>query len=369
MFSSGALLSPSIQAAQQQLNHWGARGEPGFFLIDFALGQALVWPLAQAAPAQVLYQVNGRHNLGPAQQAEAAQLTTRYAREGLRFTAQPPDFAEYEKSFALVMSHLRAGNTYLCNLTWPTPIHCNWGLRELFFLTQAKYKCWLPGQFVCFSPETFVQMGPLDPARPAGPGWMRTHPMKGTISEQVPQARQVILADAKEHAEHTTIVDLLRNDLSQVAERVTVGRFRYVERVRTHTGAHLLQVSSEIEGQLAPGWPARLGDLLFSLLPAGSICGAPKPKTLDIIAEAEPGPRGWYTGICGLFDGQRLDTGVMIRFIEQGPEQLVFRSGGGITHRSQVASEYHELLDKVYLPIGPFAGASDCANEDQSTRI
>jgi para-aminobenzoate synthetase component I len=356
MLPTGLSPTPTALAARQRLNQLGAAGEPCFFLVDFALSQALVWPLGQANPAQVLYQLNGRHNLGPAQQAEAAEIAARYARQGLHFAAQPPDFADYEKGFALVMSHLQAGNTYLCNLTWPTPVACNWHLRELFFLTQARYKCWLQGQFMCFSPEIFVQIGPENPAQPQGPGLLRTHPMKGTISEQVPQARRTILADAKEHAEHTTIVDLLRNDLSMVAEQVAVRQFRYVERVPTHTGAHLLQVSSEIVGRLAPGWPARLGDLLFSLLPAGSISGAPKPKTLAIIAEAEPEPRGWYTGICGLFDGQRLDSGVMIRFIEQRPGQLVFRSGGGITHRSQAANEYRELLDKVYLPIAPPLG-------------
>ena len=88
-----------------------------------------------------------------------------------------------------------------------------------------------------------------------------------------------------------------------------------------------------------------------TLLPAGSILGAPKPKTLEIILEAENYDRGFYTGVCGWFDGVNLDSCVMIRFIEKESGKLYFKSGGGITHLSNFADEYQEMKNKIYVPI------------------
>ena len=162
--------------------------------------------------------------------------------------------------------------------------------------------------------------------------------------------RTRILADKKEEAEHATIVDLIRNDLSQVASEVTVSRYRYIDELQTNKG-RLLQVSSEIRGKLPDDWNGNLGTMLFSLLPAGSITGAPKKKTMEIIAEAETYQRGFYTGVMGYFDGNRLDSAVMIRFLEQAGDQLLFKSGGGITSQSDLQSEYNEMKQKVYVPI------------------
>ena len=174
--------------------------------------------------------------------------------------------------------------------------------------------------------------------------------MKGTIDATLPDAAATILGDYKETAEHYTITDLIRNDLSRVSHHVEVRRFRYIDELVTSRG-HLLQVSSEIVGQLAPDWRAHLGSILSELLPAGSISGAPKEATLRAIAAAEGEPRGFYTGICGSFDGETLDSGVMIRFIEQQVDgALRYRSGGGITINSQCAEEYREVCQKVYLP-------------------
>jgi len=89
---------------------------------------------------------------------------------------------------------------------------------------------------------------------------------------------------------------------------------------------------------------------LMKLLPAGSISGAPKPSTLQIINDAEGYERGYYTGIMGYFDGQNFESAVMIRYIENENGKFVFKSGGGITTKSDVQSEYQEIIDKVYLP-------------------
>jgi para-aminobenzoate synthetase component I len=175
--------------------------------------------------------------------------------------------------------------------------------------------------------------------------------MKGTIDASLPHAREKILGDEKESAEHATIVDLIRNDLSMVAKNVHVSSFRYVDEIRTHDKT-LLQVSSTIRGNLPEDFTCRIGDILFRLLPAGSVTGAPKKRTVEIIREAEQYDRGYYTGICGYFDGQRLESGVMIRFIENIGGQLYYKSGGGITAWSTVESEYQEMIDKVYVPLG-----------------
>ena len=160
-----------------------------------------------------------------------------------------------------------------------------------------------------------------------------------------------MLADPKEAAEHATITDLIRNDLSRFATEVTVTRYRYLDELHTHRGL-LLQMSSEIRGRLPEGYSSQLGDLFFSLLPAGSITGAPKPRTVQIIREAETYDRGFYTGVTGYFDGRNLDSAVLIRFLEQQPDGTkVFKSGGGITFRSEARNEYEEMKQKVYVPL------------------
>jgi para-aminobenzoate synthetase component 1 len=110
-------------------------------------------------------------------------------------------------------------------------------------------------------------------------------------------------------------------------------------------------MSSEICGDLPADYRLRLGEILFKMLPAGSVTGAPKEKTVEIIRSAESYDRGFYTGIFGFFDGQSLVSAVSIRFIEQINGGLVFKSGGGITALSQVESEYLEMLKKIYVPV------------------
>jgi len=94
-----------------------------------------------------------------------------------------------------------------------------------------------------------------------------------------------------------------------------------------------------------------LGNILARLLPAGSVSGAPKSRTLEIIRQTEGDKRGYYTGVFGIFDGESLDSGVMIRFIEKQGSKYFYRSGGGITTQSSSESEYQEAIDKVYVPI------------------
>jgi para-aminobenzoate synthetase component 1 len=250
-------------------------------------------------------------------------------------------FSDYQSAFNKIQKQIRAGNSFLTNLTFPTPVEINLTLGQVFEFSRAPYKILLDGEFVCFSPESFVTIRN---------GVITAYPMKGTIRASAYRAEESILEDRKETAEHNTIVDLLRNDLSMVSKEVTVKRFRYIDKIITHEG-EILQVSSEISGKLPSDYNRRLGELLFALLPAGSVTGAPKTKTTALIREVEQSDRGYYTGICGIFDGENVDSAVMIRFIEIHKGKMRFRSGGGITFLSNARNEYQELIDKVYVPI------------------
>ena len=173
--------------------------------------------------------------------------------------------------------------------------------------------------------------------------------MKGTIEASIPDAKEKILANEKEMAEHVMIVDLMRNDLGMVGTNIKVEQFRYVEKIKAGE-KELLQVSSKITATLPSNWQDNVGRLLKTLLPAGSITGTPKKSTINIINNIENYERGFYTGVFGIFDGENLYSAVMIRFIEKIEEKLFYKSGGGITIDSDAKSEYEELIDKIYLP-------------------
>jgi para-aminobenzoate synthetase component 1 len=239
-----------------------------------------------------------------------------------------------------VREHFILGNTFLLNLTFPTDIETNLSLADIFRFSRAKYRLYLKGKFVVFSPECFIKIsGNL----------ISSYPMKGTIDAAVPDAARVILQNPKETAEHITIVDLIRNDIGIIADKVRVRRFRYIDTLVTSEKI-LLQVSSEVTGMLPDGFHDEIGTLIFRMLPAGSISGAPKKKTVEIIADAEGYNRGFYTGVFGYYDGENLESAVMIRFIERNSAgNLLFKSGGGLTVYSDPESEYQELIDKVYV--------------------
>ena len=256
------------------------------------------------------------------------------------FSKSPIDFRIYKDALEKVLEEIRSGNTYLLNLTFKTPIETNYSLKEIFTYARAKFKLYYKDEFICFSPERFVEIEK---------NIIATYPMKGTIDANIPLAKEKILADKKEMAEHVMIVDLMRNDLGIIGSDVKVEKFRYVEKIKAGK-KELLQVSSRITAKLPEDWQDNIGTLLEQLLPAGSITGTPKKSTVDIIKSVENFDREFYTGVFGVFDGESLRSGVMIRFIEQSHGKLYYKSGGGITIDSDAQSEYDELVDKIYLP-------------------
>ena len=261
--------------------------------------------------------------------------------KNIQLKSFPENKESYRKGFDQVQQNLKLGNSYLTNYTCKTEIEINLSLAEIFHLSKAKYKVLYQDEFVFFSPETFVEIVGNE---------IFTHPMKGTIDASKENAVEVLKNDIKEKAEHYTVVDLLRNDLSMVADEVKVNEFQRIDFIKTNK-KNLYAMSSEISGHLKPEFQNNIGSIMKTLLPAGSILGAPKPKTLEIILEAENYDRGFYTGVCGWFDGINLDSCVMIRFIEKESGKLYFKSGGGITHLSNFADEYQEMKNKIYVPI------------------
>ncbi len=318
----------------EQLNRYGQAGTPCLFLLDFELQRPRLWRLADLSPEQVRYYFNGQSN------APAALSLSPHIVADLH--PYPIARDQYRTAFERVQKGLRYGDSFLCNLTFPTAIRPAATLPELFAAVQARYRLWVRDELLCFSPEIFVRISD---------NTIHSNPMKGTQPARQPGDEQRLLDSAKERAEHATIVDLIRNDLSTVARQVRVKRYRYLDQLLTSRGP-LWQTSTHITGQLPTDWRSHLGDTLLRLLPAGSVSGAPKPKTLELIRAAEGRPRGYYTGIAGLYDGQSLDSCVLIRFIEQDMSgALRYWSGGGITAQSNWAEEYEEMVQKVYLPL------------------
>lgn len=367
-----------------KINRLASQDEPFLFVINYQGDKAFIRLLSDINPEECLFDFEGRGNLSHVWKETSEEGTSEeetwkketwkeeISEEEISETTwqiEPPLYEDYERSFNIVKSNIMAGNSYLTNLTCRVPVSCNLSLEEIFHRAKGKYKLLLRRKrtltpFVCFSPETFVRIKG---------GRIYSYPMKGTLDASLPNAEKQLMEDRKEAAEHATIVDLIRNDLSRVAENVRVDKYRYFDVLHTNKG-DILQTSSEISGRLPEDYPHHLGEILDAQLPAGSITGAPKDKTMQIIQEAEGYDRGFYTGIMGIYDQGELNSAVMIRFIEEetspvdfeadgeknfkaskgkGDEasrKLYFKAGGGITSKSDCRKEYEEVIQKIYLP-------------------
>nr|WP_294709046.1 aminodeoxychorismate synthase component I [Prevotella sp.] len=373
-----------------KINRLASQDEPFLFVINYQGDKAFIRQLSDINPEECLFDFEGRGNFSDEMKNNSEKIAE------ISWQIAPPLYEDYERSFDIVKNNIMAGNSYLTNLTCKVPVNCNLSLEDIFNQAKGKYKLLLrrkrnqaedkaqqkeeeaqnkadkkeenieeiSNPFVCFSPETFVRIKY---------GRIYSYPMKGTLDASLPDAEKQLMEDRKEAAEHATIVDLIRNDLSRVAENVRVDKYRYIDVLHTNKG-DILQTSSEISGSLPEDYRQHLGEILDTQLPAGSITGAPKDKTMQIIHEAEGYDRGFYTGIMGIYDQGELNSAVMIRFIEEenspvdfeadgeknfkaneGKEpkesrELYFKAGGGITSKSDCRREYEEVIQKIYLP-------------------
>lgn len=321
----------SKELIKEKLNKFGSLQEPFLFVISYDLSEFYIEKLS-SLPKNIRFELNSKNH-------HKSNMSKKDNLEKF-----PISFDEYKKKFDYIQEQIKEGNSYLLNLTSKTKIKTSLSLDEIFDNVDAKFKLRFQNDkndFVCFSPERFVEIKKNK---------ISTYPMKGTIDATITNAQARILGDLKEMAEHTMVVDLLRNDLGIIGSKVKVNKFRYIDTINAGN-KKLLQVSSKISANLDNNWNERIGDIITSILPAGSITGTPKKKTVEILKEIENYNRGFYTGIFGIYDGINLDSSVMIRFIQKEKNDDVFyKSGGGITCDSNAKLEYQELIDKIYLP-------------------
>jgi len=260
--------------------------------------------------------------------------------------------SSYVRAFDRVQEHLHAGNTYEVNLTYRDAIAAELAPAEAYLrlreLNPAPYAGFLQhdlpgarGWLLSSSPERYALV--------TADRVLETKPIKGTTPRGATPAeddahRTALARDPRFRAENLMIVDLLRNDVSRVCEP---GSVEVPSLMTVESYANVHQLVSTVRGRLRDGISTL--DALRSLFPAGSMTGAPKLRTMQVIAEVEPTPRSAYAGAFGWIaaDG-RADLGVVIRSLfTAGDGQWTLGTGGGITVQSNPDDEYAESAWKA----------------------
>ncbi|MFU0505427.1 aminodeoxychorismate synthase component I [Pseudaminobacter sp. NGMCC 1.201702] len=268
-------------------------------------------------------------------------------------------FEDYEKRFSRLHRHLRAGDCYQGNLTFP--IHASWSgdpLAAFDALTErqpVKYGALVSlGSPVILSrsPELFFEVDDQ--------GWIETHPMKGTAprgaTPEEDRAQQDFLRnDPKNQAENRMIVDLLRNDISLISE---VGSLDVPELFRIETYPTVHQMVSRVRAKLLPDLP--IARIFAALFPCGSITGAPKIRAMEILHDLEGTPRDAYCGAIGwIAPGGPMRFSVAIRTISLHPDgEAIYNVGGGVVFDSTAEEEYAECLLKARFATGTLPTSS-----------
>ena len=320
------------QEAIERMDELAMRQIDFLFVINYQATKAIVLPIDTIDSSVLRFSFNGKGN-----DTELKNIPF----NDIVWNCCPPTANDYKAKMEALQQQILHGNSYLANLTQPIGIETNLSLLHIYNASTAKYKLWVNDMMVCFSPESFVTIDH---------NIIKSYPMKGTIQGDSDAAIQQLFDNKKETAEHATIVDLIRNDLSMVANNVSVPRYRYIDKLKTNKGA-LIQTSSEVKGTLLPPYINKPGTVIFKLLPAGSITGAPKERTVQILKDIENYDRGFYTGVMGTYSKGIVDSAVMIRFIDIHNGKMTYKAGGGITSQSKWQEEYNELIEKTYVPI------------------
>ena len=308
------------------MNQWGKEHTPFVFLIDFECKKPMCWKWSDT---ENIFEFNFD---GVTNQKKANIQNNDIPISNFEFNKVPISFEDYKNKFDQVKKEIEIGNSFLVNLTAKTKINSNYTIAEIYNQANAKYTCYLKDSFVCFSPETFIQINN---------GKIRSFPMKGTIDANIPNAKELILADPKEIAEHATIVDLIRNDLSRVCTEVHVKHYRQV-----HYYSHVIHLVSEVEGKVAKD--ANPFHLIAKTFPAGTLSGAPKFKAMQLIDGIEPTKRSYYGGCIGFvgFNGS-CNQAIMIRTFLSQQNTLTYQAGAGVVAASHPESELQEVNNKL----------------------
>ncbi|MER9233360.1 aminodeoxychorismate synthase component I [Mesorhizobium sp. M0622] len=260
---------------------------------------------------------------------------------------------DYAKRFARLHDHIRKGDCYQGNLTFP--VHAHWSgdpLAAFDALTErqpVKYGALVAlGEPIVLSrsPELFFEVD--------AEGMIETHPMKGTAPRGATKAeddrlKTFLRNDEKNQAENRMIVDLLRNDISLISE---VGTLDVPELFRIESYPTVHQMVSRVRATLLPGLSIR--QIFAALFPCGSITGAPKIRAMEILRDLEGGPRDVYCGAIGwIAPGGRMRFSVAIRTISLFADgEAVYNVGGGVVFDSTAEEEYQECLLKARFATG-----------------
>ncbi len=201
--------------------------------------------------------------------------------------------------------------------------------------------------FISFGDYALVGSSP-EPLIKVNRGWVETRPIAGTrprgaTPDEDKRLADDLLADEKERAEHIMLVDLGRNDLGRVCQPGTV---EVVDLMRIEYYSHVMHIVSVVMGKLKEGLKAT--DALRAAFPAGTVSGAPKIRSMEIIDELEPVKRGPYAGAVGYlsYNGE-LDTCICIRTIIVKDGTACVQAGGGVVADSVPASEFEETCNKA----------------------
>ena len=262
------------------------------------------------------------------------------------------DRARYDRAIAEIRERIAAGDTYQVNHTLrlrSTVDGDERGLyRDLCYAQRGAHAGYLNAgryRILSASPELFFR---LDGGR------LTTRPMKGTAPRgrwlaEDDAARERLTASVKDRAENAMIVDLLRNDLGRIGRPGTVRWSKVFEPERFET---VWQLTSTVTADLEPG--TGVPDVFRALFPSGSITGAPKVRTMRIIADLEDSPRGVYCGAVGYLapaaaGPPQASFNVAIRTVVVDAESgtAEYGVGGGITWDSSPAGEYDEAIAKA----------------------
>jgi para-aminobenzoate synthetase/4-amino-4-deoxychorismate lyase len=340
-----------------RIGEWQRSGLPVLLLLDYEFGDLL-------EPAAPVHAAGARAHVAQALAFESVQAgTTRDVDDWIdqelaarHAEAEPAGVAAleasitrhaYDRRFEQVQQFIRDGHTYQINLTFPLHFRYFGDPLALYRLLRRRQKVSygalieLPDRtVVSLSPELFIRRdGQL----------IQTRPMKGTRprganAEHDRQIAEEMRADPKSRAENLMIVDLLRNDLGRVCE---VGSVQVRSLFDVETFATVLQMTSTVQGRL----PARTGleTILRALFPCGSVTGAPKHRSRQIIWQLEQRARGIYTGSIGYLDPDgNLSLNVAIRTLELQPDgRGRLGIGGGLVADSTAPDEWNECFIKA----------------------
>ena len=360
-----------LDALQEALG----RGLYAVSLLSYELGAHLLGIAVQTTPAplaQVLLFARCDHLSAPqvaawlAAQAHEHEQHVSDGPAGIGALRANIDAAQFAAALVRIHELIAAGDTYQVNYTYRLHFDAFGAPHALYARLRARQPVpygalvALPGggALLSLSPELFIRHTA---------GELLARPMKGTApaavdddtNDEAENARRsaALAQDGKNRAENLMIVDLLRNDLGRVAQTGSVEVSALFD-VQRYSG--VLQMTSTVRARLRP--EATLADIFAALFPCGSITGAPKRRSMEIIGELEPAPRGIYTGAIGWFDPPAVAAAigtigdfclsVPIRTLVLGPERGGVRAGemgvgAGIVYDSDTADEYAECQLKA----------------------